>query len=204
MKNIASLEHTGERWNPAHNSDTAAHIQHLSRYGWAIQYAGRKRVLDCACGSGFGTLLLSHVAEIALGVDVDMDVIHAAQEDFGSAKLEYACEDACETELPDSSFDLIVGFETIEHLERYPRYLIEMKRILAPGGLFLVSTPDKAIRKGGPIGGWHKQEWGYDEFVELCSSYFSVSQWFWQQWTGEIRAGRSASGDTFIIGALRK
>jgi SAM-dependent methyltransferase len=149
--------------------------------------------------------MLAQVANKVVGMDIDQDTIDFAELNYGDTEnLVFRCRDGCDTGLEDESFSMVVGFETIEHILDYELYLQEMKRVMKENALFFISTPDRAIRKGGDIPHWHKQEWFYRQFTGLCERYFSQCDWFWQQWDGQINPGPSAKHDTFVVGILKK
>jgi SAM-dependent methyltransferase len=138
-----SLEFTGERFTP--ECVREIWYEHWHRYAWARGFARGRRVLDAACGEGYGSALLADVAASVLGVDIsDTAVTHARARYAGRPNLRYEQADATALDaLADGSFDLIVSFETLEHVEAQEALVAGFARLLAPGGLLLLSSPDR-------------------------------------------------------------
>ena len=138
------LEFTGERFTP--ECVREIWYEHVHRYAFARSLAPGRRVLDAACGEGYGSRLLSEVAESVLGVDIDGATIEHARKRYGQqANLSFQQGDVTALdELPDNAFDLIACFETLEHVRAQESMLAGFVRMLAPGGVLLVSSPDKA------------------------------------------------------------
>ena len=138
------MSHERERYVPGDAG--AIWYEHWHRYHFALPLAQGRRVLDAACGEGYGTALLATQAKHAIGVDVASGVVAAARRRYGDRpKLEFR-EARCEaTGLDAGSIDLVVSFETIEHIADPEAMAAEVARVLAPGGLFIVSTPNKRV-----------------------------------------------------------
>ena len=109
---------------------------HLRRYEVAATMAAGKRVLDAACGTGYGSsfLLRQGGAASVLGVDIDPQTIAYATRRFGAPGLGFRVASATRTGVPDASIDLVTSFETIEHVDDPTALLAEFRRGLAPGG----------------------------------------------------------------------
>jgi SAM-dependent methyltransferase len=137
------LPFTGERFTP--ECVREIWYEHLHRYAYAAGFAVDKRVLDAACGEGYGSALLAHAGARVLGVDIaDEAIAHARQRYAGVDGLAFAQGDVTALDhLADASFDLIVSFETLEHVHEQQRMVAGFRRLLAPGGLLLISSPDK-------------------------------------------------------------
>lgn len=116
---------------------------HLSRYQFASRYANGKHVLDIACGTGYGTRLLSHVAARVVGGDISLESVSSALRRYHAANVDYVCLDAQEFPFREGSFDVVVSLETVEHLVEAERFLDECVRVLRPGGTLVLSTPNK-------------------------------------------------------------
>ena len=146
--------------------------EHLIRYRLAASLAAGKRVLDVACGSGYGSKLLAEAAASSVkSVDIDEEVIKEARANYSDSKIEFIV-DSAETlsAIADNSIDLVVSFETIEHLPDYPSYLKNLKRVLAPNGLALISTPNKAVfAQKNPF---HIKEFTRAELTDSLAPYF--------------------------------
>lgn len=213
------LELTGERWVfEKMHPDRTTHDQHLARYTFALRYVYNFTVLDASSGAGYGTYLMRSMADFVFGLDNSWQAIAYARQmynttpglgvmqpsdfrDLGRDNFSFCVADVQELPFAADSFQAVVSFETIEHISGYIAFLREVRRVLQPGGLFLVSTPNRAIREKG-IGGFHKQEWLIDEFKNLLAPYFTEADWFGQLWDGRIKQPFTDL-DTFILGVLR-
>ncbi|MCU1258050.1 MAG: Methyltransferase type 11 [Bryobacterales bacterium] len=168
-----SPEFTGERVVPG-LVDVNLLNEHLSRYGFAKRFAPGKRVLDAGCGSGYGAAELAETALEVTGIDAAADAVEYARGQYRSANLRF--EQGLCTALPDGPYDLITAFEVIEHLEDWRGFLAEARRVLAPEGRFVVSTPNKLYyaesRGGSGANPFHVHEFEYVEFQEELQRVF--------------------------------
>lgn len=168
-----NLEWTGERL-VTHTKGIDLVLEHLHRYGAACELVEGKRVLDVACGEGYGTNLLAQRAKSVVGVDIAPEaVIHAADK-YGRTYLAGSC-----TALPfeTDSFDVVVSFETLEHIGEADQlqFLAEIRRVLAPEGLLIICTPDKKTYtdERDYENEFHVKELYHEEFRELLSGHFT-------------------------------
>ncbi|MCW8869528.1 MAG: class I SAM-dependent methyltransferase [Proteobacteria bacterium] len=176
------LEFTGERFVP--ECEREIWYEHYHRYLMACDLVAGKKVLDAACGEGYGSQLLASYADKVVGVDIDQNSInHAKQRYGGQANLKFMTADVLEVPIPDNSFDVVVSFETLEHLSQHQELLNEFKRLLKPDGILIISTPDKAeySDKTGFENEYHVKELYRDEFKELLENYFSQQVWLGQK-----------------------
>jgi 2-polyprenyl-3-methyl-5-hydroxy-6-metoxy-1,4-benzoquinol methylase len=173
-----ALDYTGERMVPE-AADPQTFWQHILRYRFALQFAVGKRVLDIACGEGYGSAaLLRGGAQSVVGVDIDATAVEHARERYG---IDARQGDAVAIPLPDASLDLIVSFETIEHVPSPGAFLDECVRLLAPGGKLLVSTPNKGVYHAGiDPNPFHCSEMTLDELTENIRSRFASHRIFTQ------------------------
>ncbi|MCK9490286.1 MAG: class I SAM-dependent methyltransferase [Xanthomonadales bacterium] len=177
----APLDFTGERFTP--ECVREIWYEHWHRYVFALPLARGRRVLDAACGEGYGSALLARTARSVTGVDVDADTITHAARRYGDAdKLQFQCASVTAIDAPDASFDLIVSFETIEHLAEQAQMLAEFDRLLAPGGLLLISSPDRDnYNAAGVANPFHVRELDRDEFEGLLAAHFPQRRVFGQR-----------------------
>jgi SAM-dependent methyltransferase len=152
----------------------------MARYTFASRLARGKRVLDAGCGAGYGSAELARTAESVVGADRAPEAIEFARTHYALDNLRFE-EAPCEA-LPhaDASFELVVAFEVIEHLEDWRGFLLEVRRVLAPNGQLVVSTPNKLYytESRGPQGAnpFHVHEFTFDEFrAELNAIFPHVS-----------------------------
>lgn len=173
------IEFTGERLVPGQVDDDLFN-EHIARYRFAARLARNKHVLDIACGVGYGSSALASAAASVYALDLSPAAVAAAREAYSRPNLHYVAAAAQRIPFPDRTFDLIVAFEVLEHLSDWPLLLAEARRLLAPGGQFIVSTPNKDYYADsrGPAGAnpYHVHEFSYPEFRDALSEQFpSVS-----------------------------
>jgi len=168
-------EFTGERVIPG-QVDQDLWNEHLARYLFAARLSRRRRVLDLACGAGYGTAELARNATHVTGVDIAADAVEHAAAHYSAPNVEFLQGTCTAVALPDQSFDLITAFECIEHLDDWQLLLTEAKRLLAPGGQFVVSTPNKSYyaesRRMSGANPFHLHEFEFDEFRVALEAVF--------------------------------
>ena len=164
---------TGERVIPG-EVDADLFNEHWARYLFAQQFAAGKQVLDAACGSGYGSALLADSAAHVTGVDVAVDAVEYARRHYGSQKALFTQADCLGLPFASGRFDLVVAFEIIEHLHDADGFLGELKRVLSPSGLALISTPNRLYytEDRGTVNPFHEREFSYSEFAELMGHVF--------------------------------
>ncbi len=172
---------SGERFVPAMGGEIE--LEHLHRYVFACQYAKGKKVLDVACGEGYGSFLLGQVAASVTGVDIESAVVAQAKTRYPHDNLTFVVGDCCSIPCPDASFDLVVSFETLEHISTHEKFFSEISRVLKPDGMLIISTPERTKynatkQEKNPF---HLKELSYDEFQALAKQYFSYSHFIGQR-----------------------
>lgn len=175
------LPDTGERMvfkNP--NEIT---IEHLHRYAFAQDYVVGKSVLDIACGEGYGSNYLAKKAKSVIGIDLDEQTVKWASSKYSRNNLEYLSSSVEKIPLPDSSIDVIVSFETIEHVEDPDKMMLELKRVLKGDGLILISTPDKKHYSDDRNykNPFHKKEFYIEEFKDFMQGLFKQNCFYLQK-----------------------
>jgi len=179
LSESSPVEFTGERVIPGQvNEDLWA--EHLSRYAFARRYAAGKRVLDAGCGTGYGTVELARDAASVIGVDFSVEAIEFASTNYPLPSVRFQTASCLALPFADSSFELVVAFEVIEHLAEYRRFLDECARVLTPDGILIVSTPNKRYytesRGAAGANPYHEHEFEADEFqAELNRRFPHVS-----------------------------
>jgi ubiquinone/menaquinone biosynthesis C-methylase UbiE len=197
---MADLTFTGERFLPACTGEIA--YEHWHRYAFARRFVAGKRVLDAACGEGYGTALLGATASTIVGVDIDGPTVAHASARYGDGARVSFVEGSCsELPLPDASIDVVVSFETIEHLHDHdqPRMLAEFARVLVPGGMVVISSPNKRLYSDerSYVNEFHLHELYRDDLARLLEPEFSAQRWYHQRiatWSG-IWAESAGAGD---------
>jgi SAM-dependent methyltransferase len=174
-------EFTGERLIPG-QVDVDLLNEHLARYTFAVRLARGKRVLDAGCGAGYGSAELSQVACQVTGVDVAADAVEFARAHYQAGNLAFEQASVTALPYPDASFDLIVAFEVIEHLEDWRGFLAGARRVLAPSGQLIVSTPNRLYytesRGAHGANPFHVHEFDFAEFNAELKEFFPFVSMF--------------------------
>jgi SAM-dependent methyltransferase len=174
MTEAAPMDFTGERFTP--ECVREIWYEHWHRYVFARAFARGKRVLDAACGEGYGSALLASEAASVLGVDIAEDAIAHARARYADrhANLRFERGDCTVLDLPAGSFDLITSFETLEHVMAQQALIDGFARVLATNGVLLISSPDK--RAYSDVSGFrnefHVRELYRDELLALLKPHF--------------------------------
>ena len=158
---------------------------HVARYLLASTHCKGRRVLDIACGEGYGSRMLKEWgASEVLGVDVSQDAIDHAQHNFGCEGVDFRCAPA--EDLPQilagQGFDLIVSLETIEHLQEPQRFLADLRQALNPGGCIIISCPNDwwyfpSEQEKNP---YHIRKYHFEEFREQTEAILgTASAWLY-------------------------
>lgn len=174
------MKFTGEQFIPSTKlEEVGAEInyEHWHRYLYASSFTKNKVVLDIACGEGYGSCLLAGSSKRVVGVDVSPEAIAYANSKYVRRNLEF--KQGSVTNIPISGkgiFDVVVSFETIEHVGEGEQktFLKEVKRLLKPNGIFIVSTPNKLVYSDIPgyKNEFHIKEFYIGEFKSFLEKHF--------------------------------
>ena len=180
---VPELPFTGERFVPGTRGEIW--IEHWHRYHFAARWAAGKRVLDVACGEGYGSALLARAgAAQVTGIDVaEQAIAHARAAYADLANARFAAGSCTQLPLADGSVDLAVSFETLEHIEGQERFLDELARVLAPDGVLILSCPNKLeySDKRNYANEFHVRELYRDELAALVGRRFPHLAWYGQR-----------------------
>lgn len=181
MTPASTLDFTGERFLPEVRG--AIFYEHWHRYAAVAPLVAGKRVLDAASGEGYGSHLLAHTAEQVTGVDVSPAAVAHATQRYARANLRFLAGSVTALPLADASVDAVVSFETIEHLEPQAAMLAEFRRVLAPDGVLVISSPNRPVynEAGGEANHYHVRELDRDELAALLASGFPRQAWYAQR-----------------------
>jgi len=177
----------------------------FSRYVFAETVLRKNfTVLDIASGVGYGTFFLSRSVNKIYGADINDDSVNFAQNNFSGKNIEYRVEDGTKLDFKDHFFDAVISFETIEHINDYELFLLEIKRVLKKDGILIISTPNKNIaspKLTTPLHDYHVREWSLDEFKELLLRYFSIEKIYVQKfkWPAFVVLLRRIYADFFRL-----
>ncbi len=179
------MDFTGERLIPDQQRDDDLYHEHIVRYMFAAQLAAGRSVLDAGCGAGYGAAALAAAgAASVLGVDIAADAVSYAHEHYNRPDLSFLAGDVAALDLPAASFDLVVSFEVIEHLDDPARLVQTAARLLKPDGVFVVSTPNPATYPAGNP--FHKHEMSLAEFEAVLRQSFLALAMFGQDYATTI------------------
>jgi SAM-dependent methyltransferase len=175
--------------------------EHWARYSWASSRVASFDVLDAACGTGYGSELLARTARVT-GVDRDPSAIETARRRSSAAFVQ--------AEIPpfpfdDRSFDLVVSFETIEHIDADAEFVREAARVLRPPGILLISTPNKDVSSTSraPPNPHHVREYSRAEFESvLRTNGFEIIELFGQRREPRTAVGRRLRNSLLHLGPL--
>jgi SAM-dependent methyltransferase len=172
---VPPLSLTGERTLPDVPAENYWFRRHLAVYEWVGARVGGSRVLDMACGEGYGSDVLARSAARVVGLDANPEAYEHARLRYGRGNLTFA-RGLVETYGEAGAFDAVVFLQTIEHVHDPSAVLEHFRRLVSPGGVAYVSTPNVltlappgASKSDNP---WHLKEYRAAEFRALCESVF--------------------------------
>jgi ubiquinone/menaquinone biosynthesis C-methylase UbiE len=160
-------------------------IEHLHRYAIASNYIKDKIVLDIASGEGYGSNIMSKEASFVYGVDIDNTTVQEAKLKYKKENLEFLAGSASQIPIDDNSIEVVVSFETIEHHNEHQEMMNEIKRVLKPNGILIISTPDKLYYSDERNfkNQFHIKELYKQEFINLLSKNFTKIQLLTQKYS---------------------
>ncbi|MCL4493125.1 MAG: class I SAM-dependent methyltransferase [Nitrospirae bacterium] len=202
------MDYTGERYIPGVEGGIA--YEHVHRYAFACGLISGKEVLDIACGEGYGSSLLAKRAKGVIGVDISDEAISHAIRKYGNQKnLEFRVGSCTDMPCADESFDIVVSFETIEHIAGQKRMLDEVKRVLRKPGILIISSPNKKTNSDntGLRNEFHIRELYLAEFANLLHSRFKYVNMMGQRltlssymWPLDLGESKGSSGFVHFSG----
>jgi SAM-dependent methyltransferase len=164
----------GERTLPDIPEENYWFRRHLVVYEWIARRVGGRRVVDLACGEGYGSALLAGHAATVVGVDANPEAFEHARLKYSGPKLRF---ERNMIELWTGDVDCVVFLQTIEHIPDPDAMLAHVRELIGPDGVAYVSTPNVLTlapkgeeRSGNP---WHVREYKPGEYLELCERHFS-------------------------------
>ncbi len=189
------MDFTGERFIPGTGGWQMAY-EHYHRYLFAGLFAQGKSVLDVASGEGYGAAYLAKFAQTVWAADINAAAVESARTSHPAPNLTFFQADASCLPLTSGTVDLAVAFEVLEHTARQPEMIAEISRVLTPGGIAIISTPDRAVYSDyrGYSNPFHVRELYRGEFLELLGRSFASVQLMNQQ----VRAGSLISSEVSL------
>lgn len=175
------IDFSGERFVPTEGGEL--HYEHMHRYAWVATLCQDKDVLDIACGEGYGSALLANSARSVMGVDISPAAVAHAQGAYTKPNLQYQVGSAAAIPMPDACVDIAVSFETVEHLTQQTEMLSELRRVLKPNGLLIISSPNKKVYSDDRnyVNEFHVKELYFDEFEALLKTQFPAVKYLGQR-----------------------
>ena len=171
---VPPLHLTGERTLPDVPEENYWFQRHLAVYEWIAERAHGRRIVDLACGEGYGSAVLGRTAASVVGVDANPEAFEHARLKYTGGTVRFE-RDMVETWTGD--VDCVVFLQTIEHVQDPGAVLDRLRELVGPGGVAYVSTPNVltlapagAERSGNP---WHVREYRPEEYRELCARHFA-------------------------------
>lgn len=176
------MNDTVERVVPGTLSWDMFGYEHIQRYDFFAPLCEGKIVLDAACGTGYGShcLLEKGKAEKVTGIDISKEAIDFSSK-YKSDQLQFMQLDCLKLNELNEKYDIIISFETIEHVNDPELFIRKAAEALKSGGRFVCSTPNKDRLSGaGNINPFHPSELTYEEFHNAFSRYFTIEKTFHQ------------------------
>jgi 2-polyprenyl-3-methyl-5-hydroxy-6-metoxy-1,4-benzoquinol methylase len=171
---VPPLSLTGERTLPDVPEENYWYRRHLAAYEWIAERVAGRRVVDLACGEGYGSAVLARTAATVVGVDANPEAFEHARLKYTTDRVRFE-RDMIETWSGD--VDCVVFLQTIEHVQDPDAVLERLRDLIGPHGVAFVSTPNLltlaepgAEKSGNP---WHIKEYRAEEFRELCARHFA-------------------------------
>jgi O-antigen biosynthesis protein len=184
------MQDSGEQFVPG-ESPARLQQEHLARYRFARNFCEGKSVLDIACGTGYGAYELSTIARSVVGVDISEAAISFAQERYQRENLSFIKGDGTVLKFEENMFDVIVSFETIEHLNKDQRvsFYQHLSHALKDEGILVFSTPNKKITSPytkKPLNPFHVLEFTKSELRKELEQFFLIKDWYGQRFVLRI------------------
>lgn len=153
--------------------------QHIIRYNFCLDLIKNKTVFDIACGTGYGSYLIAiSGAKKVIGIDNNPETILNAKKAHKRKNLKYILADAAHVPFKKNCADVVISFETIEHLQRPEDFISEVVRLLKPKGLLLLSTPNRKLSyQDNP---YHVKEYDLNELNTILT-IFNEKRFFGQR-----------------------
>jgi len=186
---VPPLELTGERTLPDVPEENYWFRRHLVVYEWIAERVGGRRVIDMACGEGYGVAVLARAAAAVTGVDANPEAHEHARLRYRQANVRF---ERALVESYSEPADAVVFLQTIEHLGDPGSALAHFRSLVGTDGAVYVSTPNVltlapkgASRSGNP---WHVHEYRCEEFERLCREHFAQVELYGLFHAGKLRA----------------
>jgi 2-polyprenyl-3-methyl-5-hydroxy-6-metoxy-1,4-benzoquinol methylase len=172
---VPPLHLTGERTLPDVPEENYWFRRHLAVYEWIGARVHGRRVVDLACGEGYGTAVLGRTARTVVGVDANPEAYDHARLKYTGGNVGF---ERAMIETWTGDVDCVVFLQTIEHVHDPDAVLFRLRDLVGPRGVVYVSTPNvlTLAPKGEPRSGnpWHLREYRPAEFRVLCERHYAA------------------------------
>jgi 2-polyprenyl-3-methyl-5-hydroxy-6-metoxy-1,4-benzoquinol methylase len=197
LRILAESMYNFKRYDVNPEKALAAGAQLIFHYELALErITNDDRVLDMACGTGWGLKMLAKEARHVIGIDLDLEALPINLAGF-PANTTVMVADVTHTGFGDGMFDVITAFEILEHIDA-EMCLEEAYRVLRPGGRLILSTPQNSLGKI-PVNPWHIREYSLSELLELCAKFFIVDEVMGIKQGRIVIPGDPVGQNTFLV-----
>jgi len=166
---------------------------HVARYQSVTTYVDQGKVLDIACGTGYGSKLLKEAGAVRVwGIDISLEAIEHAREKYNAEGVQFLVGDITSIPLPAAFVDIVACFETIEHVEDYEGVIDELCRVLKSDGMLIISTPNRKLSSSGrglsdkPRNKYHRVEFTVEDLRRLLEPRFEKLIFYGQRFVPKI------------------
>ncbi len=180
------MQFDGERYVSGLLGDASSgdiQSEHYHRYLFALRFCVGKDVLDIASGEGYGSHCLGQVASSVVGIDANIDAVDFANQNYLTDRVSFKNGTAQRIPIADASIDVVISFETLEHFTEHEAFATEVRRVLRPGGLLVISSPNRTVysEEAGYHNAWHLRELDRSEFLNYLVGSFAHVRLFAQR-----------------------
>jgi len=164
---------------PENGELSVVYEHHKYAYEETLKYVADKFVLDVGCGTGYGVKICSETAEFVVGLDYNLSAIKYCNDNFATENNSFVTSNALLLSIRSDSFDIAITFQVIEHISDSINFINELKRVVKPSGLIIISTPNvtdsEKMKDGNPF---HINKMGYDDLTDLLRKSFESFEIF--------------------------
>jgi GT2 family glycosyltransferase/2-polyprenyl-3-methyl-5-hydroxy-6-metoxy-1,4-benzoquinol methylase len=178
-----AMKFTGERFVPTEEGQIR--LEHLHRYAALLPLVRDRAVLDIACGEGYGAAMLAAEAGSVIGVDVAAEAVTHARSKYHLPNLSFETGSVAKIPLPEAAVDVVVSFETVEHVAEQEAMVREIRRVLRPDGFLVLSSPNRPVYSpdGQEPNPFHVKELDFEELDALLRVHFPAIRYLGQRLT---------------------
>ena len=175
------MEFSGERYIPTELGQMR--LEHYHRYLTVVDFVRQKTVLDLASGEGYGSYIMAEVARSVVGVDISKEAVSHSASLYRRPNLTFLAASATKLPFESDLFDVVVSFETIEHVALQAEMMAEIRRVLRPDGILIMSSPNRPVysEASGQKNEFHVKELDFQELDDLLRIEFPNVEYFGQR-----------------------